>query len=167
MVRKFFPLDKNYLLEQAQLSLQDDLLSALVERVKKQYVRQQNPLGLNDSFSEKILSWHPSTLKTLHNFYQNVAAIYRYKYGDNQLEFLWDGQGHLDKYRQEWTSIFEEWTTAFCQRDLFVQAILDLTVFLPQNRHAEMAENRMNNFALQYFDLRIHKTRGLVAVRVA
>ena len=50
---------------------------------------------------------------------------------------------------------------------LFVQAVLDLSVFLPVNRHADLAEGRMNHFILKHFDVKFHKSRGLVAMKVA
>ena len=167
MIRKFFPLDKNYLLEQAQLSLQDQLLTSLIERARNVYQQQQNPLGLEDSFWLRIKNYTPSNLKPLEGFYQNLAGIYRFKYGNNQLEFAWDGRDHFDKYQEEWSQTFQEWTSRYCLQSLFVQAVLDLTVFLPENRNAQLAENRMNHFVLKQFELRIHKSRGIINMRVA
>jgi hypothetical protein len=167
VIRKFFPLDKNYLLEEAQLSLQDTLLAALIEKVKIIHQQVHNPLGLDDAFSNQIKQYQPRSLKPLHGFYQNLAAVYRYKYGDNQLQFLWDGSDHLQVYKTEWSHTFEQWTDGFCKHELFVQAVLDLSVFLPANRHAELAESRMNHFILKNFDVKFHKSRGLVAMKVA
>jgi hypothetical protein len=167
LIRKFFPLDKNYLLEEAQLSLQDILLSQLVEQVKSEFQLRYNPLGLLDGFSSKIQNYHGQNLKPLYNFYQNMAGVYRFKYSDNQLEFAWDGREHLEKYREEWILAFKQWTNEFFKQELFVQAVLDLTVFLPQNRHADLAENRMNNFMLKQFEVKFHKSKGLVAMKVA
>jgi hypothetical protein len=167
VIRKFFPLDKNYLLEEAQLSLQDALLSQLIERVKQEYQFIHNPLGLDDSFSLQIKLFETHNFKPLHSFYQNLAAVYRYKYGDNQLEFVWDGRDHQEKYQHEWTMAFEQWTNDFCKHELFLQAVLDLTVFLPENRHAHLAESRMNHFILKHFEVKFHKSRGLVEMRVA
>ena len=167
MIRKFFPLDKNYLLEEAQLSLQDTLLSRLIDQVKSEFEQRTNPLGLLDGFSLKIKNYKCQNLKPLYNFYQNVAAVYRFKYSDNQLEFVWDGRDHQEKYRADWSATFVEWVTEFCKQELFVQAVLDLSVFLPDNRHAHLAENRMNNFMLRQFEVKMHKTKGLVAMKVA
>ena len=174
MIRKFFPLDKNYLLEEAQLALQDDLLLALVERTKNHYEFEQNPLQLMDSFSHKIKTYKPKNLKPLQPFYQTLAGIYRFKYGNNQLEFLWDGKSHQEEYQHQWRKAFEEWTEEFRLREQFIQAVLDLTVFLPDNRHAHLAENRMNYVLLQYFsqkdgfpELKIRKTRGILEMKVA
>jgi len=160
-------LDKNYLLEEVQLSLQDTLLPQLIETVKSEFELRNNPLGLLDGFSEKIKKYRCQNLKPLNSFYLNMAAVYRFKYSDNQLEFVWDGRDHRQKYMAEWTNSFKEWVAEFCKQELFVQAVLDLTVFLPENRHADLAENRMNNFMLKQFEVKLHKTKGLVAMKVA
>jgi len=167
LVRKFFPLDKNYLLEEAQLALQDTLLTQLIEQVKSEFQQRYNPLGLLDGFSSKIKNYQGQNLKPLYNFYQNMAGVYRFKHSDNQLEFVWDGREHMEKYREEWIRTFNQWIAEFCKQELFVQAVLDLTVFLPENRHADMAENRMNNFMLRQFEVKFHKSKGLVAMKVA
>ncbi|MGC4021892.1 MAG: hypothetical protein QM734_08080 [Cyclobacteriaceae bacterium] len=160
-------MDKNYLLEEAQLSLQEELLTELVEIVKDAFARKTNPLGLLDDFGLKIKNYQVSNLKPLNNFYQNVCGVYRFKNSDNQLEFAWDGREHLEKYKEEWTRVFLNWVVSFCKQELFVQAVLDLTVFLPENRHADLAENRMNNFMLRQFEVKMHKTKGLVEMKVA
>jgi hypothetical protein len=167
VIRKFFPLDKNYLLEEAQLFLQDSLLTQLVENVKTCHQQIHNPLDLDDAFSRRLKDYHSKNLKPLYSFYQNLAGVYRYKYGENQLEFTWDGRDHTDKYKEEWSEAFFTWTNGFCKHELFIQAVLDLTVFLPQNRKADLAENRMNHFALKHFDVKIHKSRGIVQLKVA
>jgi hypothetical protein len=167
LIRKFFPLDKNYLLEEAQLSLQDTLLSQLIDQVKLEFERRTNPLGIQDEFTSKIRNYTCQNLKPLYNFYQNMAAVYRFKYSDNQLEFVWDGRDHLEKYEAEWSRSFSDWVGEFCNQELFVQAVLDLTVFLPENRHADLVENRMNNFMLRQFGVKLHKTKGLAAMKVA
>jgi hypothetical protein len=167
LIRKFFPLDKNYLLEEAQLSLQDVLLAQLIDQVKLEFQQRTNPLGLLDEFSSKIENYKCHNLKPLYSFYQNMAAVYRFKYSDNQLEFVWDGRDHQEKYIADWTKTFAEWINEFCKQELFVQAVLDLTVFLPDNRHADLVENRMNNFMLRQFGVKLHKTKGLAAMKVA
>ena len=159
LVRKFFPLDKNYLLEEAQLSLQDELLTRLIEIVKNTFTQQTNLLGLLDDFGLKVKNYHAGNLKPLSNFYQNICGVYRFKNSDNQLEFVWDGREHLETYKEQWSKTFVRWVNDFCQQELFVQAVLDLTVFLP--------ENRMNNFMLRQFGVKMHKTKGLVEMKVA
>lgn len=167
VIRKFFPLDKNYLLEDAQLSMQDTLLAALVEKVKNQYAIRHNPLGLQDELSEKIQNYKPKNLKPLYPFYYNLAAVYRYKFGHNQLEILWDGADHSEKYKEEWRLAFDQWTSIFCANRQFLLAVFDLTVFLSNNRKAFLSENRMNTFIASHFDLKIHKQKGIVQMQVA
>jgi hypothetical protein len=174
VLRKFFLLDKNYLLEEVQLQLQDGLLGQLFQQVKSAYELLHNPLGLKDSFSLKIQSYEPNNLQSLQTFYQNLAGVYRYKWGDSQLEFVWDGRDNEEKYREDWSLFFEKCVSKFCQQELFVQAVLDVTVFLPKEnpdekieRHLTMAENRMNHFMLQHFEVKLHKSKGIVNMKVA
>ncbi|MBX2941872.1 MAG: hypothetical protein KF860_05970 [Cyclobacteriaceae bacterium] len=167
MIRKFFPLDKNYLLEEAQLSLQYHLLLSLIEKVKEVYIQRHNPLHIMDELSKKIVDYKPKNLKLLYPFYHNMAAVYRYKHGDNQLEFIWDGADHIESYREDWSSTFEKWTSGFCEHHHFLMAVMDLTVFLPLNRKAHLAENRMNSFITQFFDIKIHKNRGIIEMKMA
>lgn len=161
VVRKFFPLDKNYLLEEAQLALRDILLASLVDRVKNEYEARYNPLGICDQYIQKIREYNPGNLKSLSAFYDNLAGIYRYKYGQNQLEFLWDGNDHTLKYQAEWSDFFNKQVATFCKSELFIRAVLDLTVF---NNYSALAENRMNNFMLQVLEVKLHKQRGIVQV---
>ncbi len=175
MVRKFFPLDKNYLLEAAQLRVKDRLLTELIERAKFCYQRIHNPLGLNDSFSEMIADYRPTDLKPLTSFYENLAGVYRFKFGEVQLGFLWDGKEHTDKYEEDWSSVFKQWIEKLCERQQFIQAVLDLTVFLPKDisvddmptKTIHLAENRMNAVMLGLFELKIHPHKGIVKMKVA
>ncbi|MEJ2005551.1 MAG: hypothetical protein P8X57_11430 [Cyclobacteriaceae bacterium] len=48
MIQKYFPFDKNYLLEKAQLSLERELIVRLIDRCKEYYLFTNNPLGLVD-----------------------------------------------------------------------------------------------------------------------
>ena len=167
VVRKFFAHDKNYLLEETQLRTQDYLLTKLIDSAVEAYQRINNPLSLNDVFSEKIASYYPKDLRPLYPFYQNMAGIYRFKFGENQLEFLWDGKDHTQKYLEDWTQTFQQWTRLLCRQIQFVQAVLDLTVFLPDAPHIQMSENRMNAVMLGLFELKIHKQKGIVEMKVA
>lgn len=128
---------------------------------------RHNPLLIMDALSQKIVDYKPRNLKLLYPFYQNMAGVYRYKYGDSQLEILWDGVEHIERYKQDWSLTFEKWTIGFCEHHQFLMAVMDLTIFLPLNRKAHLAENRMNSFITQYFELKIHKHRGIVEMEVA
>ena len=167
MVRKFFPHDKNYLLEDAQLRTRGRLLTILIDKAVGTYRQQHNPLGLNDAFSERIANYLPASLSTLYGFYDTLAGVYRLKFGENQLSFLWDGSAHRDKYEEDWSATFEEWTMLLCREIQFAQAVLDLTVFHPENQLVHLAESRMQAFMLGRFEVKMHKQKGLVPMRVA
>ncbi|MEJ0031681.1 MAG: hypothetical protein WDO15_15480 [Bacteroidota bacterium] len=145
MVRKFFLTDKNYLLEEAQLALREDLIASLLTLVKEEYQLRYNPLGLSDLFIENLKSYEGDR-NSLEAFYDTLAGVYRYKFGDNQLEFSWDGIDHSEKYKKEWSEFFHNQVSTFCRNELFIKAVLDLTVF-----------NGMNNFILRTFEVKISK----------
>jgi hypothetical protein len=78
VLRKFFPRDKNYILEEAQLSLQQELLQYLVDFVRVEYLLRSNPLGISDDTSKRI-ELHTSTeFSHLDEFYLNLAGVYRF-----------------------------------------------------------------------------------------
>ncbi len=133
--------------------------------VKGHHERIYNPLGLPDALTLRIRGYQlketaerHQQLQALSTFYQNLAGVYRFKFGDNQLEFLWSGEEHLAKYRDEWTSFFYDQVNRFCQNPQFVRAVLDLTVFYPENQNAQLAESRMNAFMLQTFEVKMRKS---------
>jgi hypothetical protein len=166
VVRKFFPLDKNYLLEQVQLQLESALLAQLFEIIQKHYQWRYNPLGLSDLLTDRVMAYSPTSFETLHPFYLNLAGVYRFKFGQNQLEFLWDGTDHTEQYRKDWTTFFAKMAEQFSAQELFLRAVLDLTVFSNDGPPPAMVESRMNHFLAQAFELKFHK-KGLRPARVA
>lgn len=161
--RKFFPLDKNYVLEEAQLSLQQTLLGYLVDFVKVQYLLKSNPLGIGDDTTRKIQEHLDTDFKHLNDFYLALMGIFRYTYyGDNQLQFLFDGKDDFEKYKQEWTTRFKLWTKEFCKHPNFIRAVLDLTVFYPTDSPVLMVDTRMQYFITQFFDVKIHPQKGII-----
>jgi hypothetical protein len=167
MNRKFFPYDKNYLLEKAQLELEQVLIPRLIDFVKNYYLDKFNPLGLKDETILAIENHQTEYVARLEEFYRCIAAVYRYKYGENQLEILFDGRDHLCKYKEDWEQTFIHWLTEFCDTPQFIRAVLELTVFYPKDRKANLAANRMCNYLHQHFSLKIYKYRGIVEMRVA
>jgi hypothetical protein len=163
LIRKFFPLDRNYLLEQAQFRTRERLLSFLTSTAMESYERVNNPLGLEDSFISKMRQFTDVTSIELDEFYWMLCGIYRFRHSNNQLELLWDGKDHLTRYEEEWTAVFRQWISEFCRDQLFVQAVLDLSVFLPSGSQPAMASNRMQHFLRTRFSLKIHKAKGIVA----
>lgn len=163
---KFFPLDKNYILKEAQETTKEQLLSDLVEKVRYTYLSLHNPLGLEDDPILKIKKYQLHNTEQLENFYQALAGIYRFKFGNNQLELLFDGRSHYEKYQDEWREMFGLWTKSFCLHENFLKAVLEATVFLEDSNNV-LIENRMKTFITRYFELKISKQRGLPAFRIA
>jgi len=162
-VRKFFPLDKNYVLEQAQLSLIEPLIGYLTDFVKVQYMLRNNPLGLMDETMIRIQSDQSTGLETLHEFYLNLAGVFRYKfYKDNQLEFVFDGRSDFEKYQEEWSTHYKRWVKEFCQQETFLRAILELTVFYPADYSPHMGGLRLSTFISKRFEVKIDPMKGII-----
>ena len=97
-VHFLFPQDKNYILKEVQTDAQSDLLSDLVLKVKDTYLSRYNPLDVEDDTIRVIKNCKKICTTHLDNFYWELAGIYRYKIGSNQLEFIFSGRSHYDKY---------------------------------------------------------------------
>jgi hypothetical protein len=168
VLRKFFPRDKNYVLEEAQLSLEKTLTSYLVDFVKVEHLLHNNPLGIMDDAFLKIQQHNEKEFAHLQEFYISLAGVFRYLfYSDNQLEFSFDGQDEFAKYQQQWTETFKRWTKDFCKHDNFRTAILELTVFYPDDYTPQMAGLRLSAFITKSFDLKIDSQKGIVKKSVA
>ena len=168
MLRKFFPRDKNYILEQAQLSLRQSLLQYLVDFVKVEYLLKHNPLGIQDETAQQIQKHQNTDFRHLEEFYVNLTGIFRYTfYSDNQLEFNFDVKDDFEKYQEEWSRQFKSWVKAFCRHQNFLRAVLDLTVFYPTDSPVLMMDTRMNTFISHFFEIKIHPEKGIVKKGVA
>ncbi|HMP98348.1 MAG TPA: hypothetical protein PKC24_01115 [Cyclobacteriaceae bacterium] len=162
MLRKYFPLDKNYLLEKAQLSLEPSLIPQIIEIAKKHYQLKYNPLGLEDSSTLRIKKYKLQKTERFLLFYRDLAGIYRFKYGDNQLEFLFDGTDHIQKYKEDWTKTFLDWIEQFCLKEQFLRVVLDLSVYYNEVDKPQLVENRLQSFIPAFFDLKISKHKGIL-----
>jgi hypothetical protein len=168
VLRKFFPRDKNYILEEAQLSLENSLLSYLVDFVKVEYLLQNNPLGIIDDTFLKIQHHSATNYKSLSEFYINLAGLFRYLYyRDNQLEFSFDGQDEFSRYQSQWSVAFKAWTKDFCKHDNFRRAILELTVFYPDDYTPQMAGLRLSTFITKFFEVKIDPEKGIIKKFIA
>ncbi len=162
MLRKFFPQDKNYVLEEAQLSLEKKLLAYLVDFVKVQYLLQHNPLGIVDETVQRIQQHHADNYTRLHDFYIVLAGIFRYRYySDNQLAFIFSGEEPFIRYQHEWETEFKKWVKALCQRKNFLMGVLELTVFYPQEAEARFIGERLTVIAAEFFEVKIHPQKGI------
>ena len=120
-----------------------------------------------DETTRQIVSHQSCYVRELREFYRNMAAVYRFKYGDNQLELIFDGREHLCKYKEDWENVMMNWISEMCNSPLFIRAVLELSVFYPKDRKAQLAANRMQNYLHSHFSLKIYKYRGIVEMNVA
>jgi len=160
-----FPQDKNYILKEAQDNCRQDLLQWLAESVRSVYLSRHNPLGLQDDTVQKIEACKSFQLTSLQNFYYELAAIYRYKIGSNQLEFIFSGKSHYDKYLDDWREAFELWAEDFMTSPYFLKAMLEITILNSPQHTAFLASNRLKVYLSQYFNLRVYKYRGIQPIQ--
>ncbi|WP_375578746.1 hypothetical protein ABWH96_17220 [Marivirga tractuosa] len=167
MKRRFFPFDKNYLLENAQMELKDSLLNQMVEIVKDIYLLRYNPLGLKDKSIEKILTTTDFNLEDLSTFYDELAGFYRYKYSSNQLELIFDGRDHQAKYKDDWTETLRKWIIDFSKSKHFLKAVLETAIFYPDDKQSQLAYSRLKNYMTDHFGIKIYKHKGIVPMKIA
>lgn len=169
MERKFFPADKNYILRDAQAESRERMLRKTIEVVRQRYLDYYNPLGLVDNTITKITGYDvaEADLTFLIEFYDSLSGIYRYQYGSNQLELLFEGRSHQEKYASDWEDHYFEWVEAFCFKKCFITAIFEATIFAPADQTFYMVGRRLKVFLKQQFDLNICHRRGFPVLKSA
>lgn len=167
MIQKLFPLDKNYILRQAQTALEQKSLALMVNELKKSYTALYNPLLLMDNTFNQILDTNDVPTDRLKIIYHQLCGVYRYKFGSNQLELLFDGRTHLDKFQEDWSEQLTEWIRRLGQHDQYVKTMLRMTVLYDTDSRAEWSENQCKAFINQYFDLKIVKRKGELKLKTA
>ena len=167
MQHRLFISDKNYLLKEAQLSQKDYLLEKLVNQAQKIYLRDYNPLGILDETIQKINDHTTFDVAFLDRFYYELSGIYRFNHGKNQLEFLFDGTPHLEKFKEDWAQTFDDWTNDFCLHRHFLRAILEGAFLDPTPAAHQHIEVRLKLFLEQYFGLRVYAYHGIRKIKAA
>jgi len=167
MDTKLFTLDKNYILKEAQIKLRAQLLRQLVSNVKSIYLDKYNPLGLLDETVIRIRNAKDIEIDYLDSFYYELAGVYRLKYGENQLEFLFDGSSHYIKYQKEWKRKFQKWMLDFYNHKHFLRAILEGSFLKPEEYIQKNVQVRLKLFLEQHFHLRVYKYRGIRKLKIA
>ena len=167
IMRKYFFQDKNYILSGAQYDGQENLLKYTISTAKSFYLQHYNPLGIEDDTIVKIKNYKEFPIEVFESFYNDLAGIYRFQYGTNQLEFLFDGMDHYSKYVNEWNSKYVVWINEFFKTPHFLKAVLHLTVFNAQNHGKTLAQKRLQSFLCSYFDLKIYKYKGIIRNKIA
>jgi len=158
---RLFLLDKNYILKQAQQDLRLELQADLVEIIKEGYFQIYNPMRLGDDTSEQILAYRPAHLAFFDDLYDVCCGIFRYQIGDNQLEMLFDGKSHYEKYLIDWKNTFLEWANNLSAKSNFIIAGLELSVYYSPDKKIELAQNRMKLCIYEHFGLKLYKHKGI------
>jgi hypothetical protein len=164
MLPKLYPLDKNYIHRQAQAGLEDLLLKVMVEELKRAYTLWYNPLGLMDDTYTQILGTQEFPKDRIRIIYVQLCGIYRYQYASNQLDLLFDGRSHLEKYKEDWSEQFVIWIRELGMHEPYVKTMLRMTLLYDTDTRAEFAENRCKSFINEYFGVRIIKRKGLLKI---
>ena len=90
-------------------------------------------------------------MELLGSFYWELAGVFRYKAGSNQLEFIFSGRSHYDKYLDDWTEAFEMWIEDFVCSPYFIRAMLEMTIISPDSRAAWLAKDRLKGVFIPIF----------------
>ena len=161
MSDRLFLLDKNHILKQAQKDLKLELQALLIDKIKEGYFTLYNPLRLRDETTEVIEDFRPIHFSLFDELYDVLCGIYRFEIGDNQLELLFDGRNHYDKYIEDWKESFIQYADQLCTRQNFIIAGLELSVYYDPQRRSELAQNRMKLCVFNHFGLKVYKYKGL------
>lgn len=161
--KKWFMMDKNYILKEAQLVLKEQLVFWTVQYAKDFYKQHHNPLGLIDATAKKINEATFDRFDLLEPFYDRMASVYRYKHGETQLELLFDGESHYEKYKGEWMDTYKTWVHDLFMKWLTLRAILEITVYHRFGPHEiELIDLRLQNHIEDHFDVRLYVYKGIV-----
>ncbi|MEB2779394.1 hypothetical protein U3A58_03235 [Algoriphagus sp. C2-6-M1] len=167
MIQKLFPLDKNYILRQAQSVLEEEMIDRMVFELKRSYTSLYNPLQLMDTTYAQILDTFEFPRDRVRLIYRQLCGIYRYKHGDNQLEMLFDGRTHLEKFQEEWSAAMIAYVQTLGIYEQYVKTMLRLTLLFDTESRAQWAENHCKAFINQHFDLKVVKRQGELLLKVS
>lgn len=165
MAGKLFPLDKNYILRQAQNSMEEEMMTMMVEELKLSFTYLFNPLRLQDDTYIQVVNNQSYPKHNLKIIYQQLAGIFRFKYGSNQLELLFDGRSHFEKYQDDWKSQLNCWLKELGQHEPYVKTMLRMTLLYDSDTRAEFSENRCKSFINEFFQLQVIKRKGKLLLK--
>lgn len=167
MIQKLFPLDKNYILRQAQSVMEEVLLDRMVAELKASYTQVYNPLQLMDETYRSILEREAFPRERVQVIYRQLCGVYRYRHGENQLELLFDGRTHVEKFQEDWSEALVVYVQQLGQHEPYVKTMLRMTLLFDTDSRAEWAENHCKAFINQFFDLKVIKRQGELRLKVS
>ncbi len=166
MIQKLFPLDKNYILRHAQSVLEEEMIDRMIFELKRSYTFLYNPLCLMDQLYSQILDGFDFPRERVRLIYRQLCGIYRYKNGDNQLELLFDGRTHYEKFQEDWSDALIGYVQELGIHEQYVKTLLRMTLLFDTETRAEWAENHCKAFINQYFELKVIKRQGELRLKV-
>ncbi len=166
MIEKIYPLDKNYILRQAQFAMEEELMEQMIYELKRSYTYLYNPLRLMDETYAQILDTFEFPTDRLRLIYRQLCGIYRYKNEDNQLAMLFDGRSHFDAFKEEWEAGLIAYVKELGNHEQYVKTLLRMTILYDNESRAEWAENHCKSFINQYFGVKVVKTYGELKLKV-
>ncbi len=150
MIGKCFDRDKNYILKQAQKDLAHQVVRESIPHIVNLYLQQSNPLGLEDDFTNYLISTKKINYDFLIPSYTLLCNIFRRIHSDNQLEFLWDGSTHYDKYVVDWRKSYHNWQKELCRNPKYTLSVIKGT-FLYEGITTEFLEKEIEKQILKHF----------------
>lgn len=171
----FFPFDKNYITKEAQFSIREKLLTKMVIIVREEYFARHNPLGLEDRIIKTIKGCTEFNTTPFIPFYENLAGIYRYRFGSNQLSIIFDGKSQFEKAEEDWEKGFTHWVRNFSNYYPFLKTVLEVAILIPalQEHHGQVSYYykpfiaRLNSLLPFYLGVKIDRRRKFPIMEMA
>ena len=167
MIDKLFPLDKNYILRQAQFVLEEEMMNHMISELKQSYTSLYNPLQLMDQTYSTIMDTFEFPRERVRLIYRQLCGVYRFKHKENQLELLFDGRSHFEKFKEDWEANAISWFRELGQHEQYVKTLLRMTLLYDTETRAEWAENHCKAFINQFFELKVIKRQGELRLKIA
>lgn len=158
---KLFPADKNYILKEVQAEQKSQLLQKAVSQIIIYYNSLHNPLGLQDKLTDELNAYVYRENPVLDGMYHDLAGFYRYQNANNQLDLLFDGLSHQEKFRKEWQETYLAWIEDLCKNYTFIKTLLGATVYYPGPNGGALLESRIRGHINKQFNLKIYKYKGI------
>ncbi len=149
------------------MGVQDEAISLMMEELRISYTRLYNPLQLRDDTYIRIISNRRFPINHVKFIYEQLCGIYRYRYGSNQLEILFDGKSHLEKYKEDWLEQLSNWVKDLGAHEAYVKNLLRMTLLFDTENRAIFSENRCKGFINEYFEIKIVKRKGDLVLKSA
>ena len=157
--------DKNNILRESQFIIRESLLKEVLLSMRGYYLAVHNPMGLMDDFIHLITKTDSFDCSGLYDFYEQMAAIYRFKYDDGQLCLLFETVSHEEKYISEWSKSFLDSTREFSVSKSFLETVFEIVFFSQDIRRTDLAKKRLKVFLDNKMQMCVYKKQELKSVK--